>query len=363
MKKILLTLLLLSPVTLNAADQQILINQNQIDKLDIVVGPLSVSHQVPILSAPAKVVVPANHERLLSSTQPGLIVQLLANIGDSIQKDQVLAVINSPELVTLQRDYLTAQSDLKLSDLEYSRDQKLLEEGVIADRRWHETETLHLNKTAHSDSARQLLEMAGMSSVEIQDLVHTGKLNSLLLLRSPISGVVLERFATVGSRLNIQEAIYRIADLTQLWLEINIPQERVRNIAIGDRVHIENTDISAKISLLGQSVINNNQTVLARAVIEGHTDILRAGQNINVQIMENSTENNFKVPNSAIAQYAGHNYIFVRNTNGFYVTEIDVTGKQDSDSLISGPFSGHELIAVKGSVALKAAWLGLGSSD
>lgn len=363
MKKILFTLLLANSLTVFALDTQIKITQEQIDNLDVKVAPLTLSQQIPLLYAPAKVVVPADHELLISSTLSGLVMQLQANIGDSIENGQILAKINSPELVTLQREFLTAGSELSLSNQEYKRDKKLLEEGVIADRRWQETQTVHNSKSAQLDTARQLLTMAGMSATEINTLEHTRKLSSVLNVRAPISGVVLDRTATVGARLDMQSPLYRIADLSQLWLEINIPQERLNAIHIDDQVRIEDTAITAKISLLSQNVNRDNQTVMTRAVIDGKPAGLRVGQNVNVQIMQNSTQTGFKVPNTAIAQNEGHAYIFVRNKDGFAVKEVTVTGKQDAESLISAPLSGNEQIAIKGAVALKANWLGLGGGE
>lgn len=363
MKKILLTLLLANALTVAAQDAQINITREQIDNLDIKVGPLTASREIPLLYAPAKVVVPANRERLISSTQPGLVVQLQANIGDNVEKGQILAQINSPELVALQREFLTAGSELDLSAQEYKRDKKLLAEGVIAERRWQETLTQHNGKSAQFDTIRQLLAMAGMSPAEIKTLAQTRKLSSLLNIRAPLGGVVLERSATLGARLDMQAPLYRIADLSELWLEINIPQERLAGLHIGDHVRIEDTAITAKISLLGQSVDRDNQTVLARAIIDSKQSGLRAGQNVNVRIMQNSEQAGFMVPNSAIAQYEGHHYIFVRNAGGFAVTEVKVTGKQDTESRIDASLSGNEQIAVKGAVALKANWLGLGGGE
>ena len=360
MKIMLFFLLLIKTFAVFALDMQIKITQEQIDNLKIQTGGLTPSRLVPLLYAPAKVVVPANHELLVNSAQPGLITQLLANIGDRVEKGQVLAVINSPELVNLQREFLTASNELSLSDQEYERDQKLLSEGVIADRRWHETETIHAGKSAQYDTVRQLLSIAGMTPAEIKTLSQTRKLSSQLNIHAPIGGVVLERMATLGARLDMQAPIYRIADISELWLEINIPQERLNLVRIGDQVQVENTPITAKVRLLGQSVNRDNQTVTARAVIDGRQDLLRTGQNVNVQLMQSSTQTNFKVDNTAISQNDGRNYIFVRNAEGFAVTEVKIIGKQDADSLVSAPLTGNEQIAVKGAVALKANWLGLG---
>lgn len=363
MKKCWFGLLLIQTLTVFAQDKQIHISQEQIDNLDVKVAALSASRQIPLFYAPGKVVVPADREVLISSSQPGLVSQLPANIGDKIRKGQLLAELNSPELVGLQQAFLIASSELNLSGLERRRDQKLLQEGVIAERRWQETQMLHGSKSAKADEARQLLLLAGMSAAEIKNLGQTRKLDNRLNIRSPIDGVVLERLTSLGARLDVQAPLYRIADLSELWLEINIPQERLSNIRVGDSVRLEDSEISARISLLGQSVNRENQTVLARAVIDGNTEDLRVGQNVNVQIMQNSAQSGFIVPNTAIAQNEGHAYVFVRNPDGFAVTEVTVTGKQEADSLISGPLSGSEQIAIKGAVALKATWLGLGGDE
>jgi cobalt-zinc-cadmium efflux system membrane fusion protein len=79
--------------------------------------------------------------------------------------------------------------------------------------------------------------------------------------------------------------------------------------------------------------------------------------------MQNSQQTGFKVSNAAISQYDGHNYIFVRNNDGFLVTEVSIIGKQGEESLINVDLTGKEQIAVKGAVALKANWLGLGGDE
>jgi cobalt-zinc-cadmium efflux system membrane fusion protein len=158
--------------------------------------------------------------------------------------------------------------------------------------------------------------------------------------------------------------LYRIANLDELWLEIAIPQERIGGLKIGDRVEVENSTARAKISLLGQSVNPENQTMLARAVVETqNTESLRPGQRLNTRIIQASDKAAFKIPNAAIAQNEGKAFIFVRNQQGFSVTPITVVGKQDNESIISGELSGDEDIAVQGAVALKANWLGLGSDE
>jgi len=363
MRKIVFSILLISSVNVFAENTQIHINPEQIENLAIKVDKVVPSQEIPLLSAPAKVVVPVDREILLSAPQPGLLTRLYVNIGDHVKTGQTLAQVNSPELVNLQQQFLTAHSELNLASSAQNRDKKLVQEGVISQKRWQETQTQYIRKAAVVNEVKQLLVIAGMSSSEINTLAKTHKLGMALGIRSPIDGIVLERLATLGSRLNMQTPLYRIADLSKLWLEINVPQERLHNIHVGDQVIIPGSVSVAEINLLGRSVDPNNQTVLVRAEIKGTADDLRVGQNLNVQLMQNSEVMGFKVPNTAIAYNAGNSYVFVRNSDGFAVTQVSVVGKQNEDSLITGALTPSQQIAVEGTVALKANWLGMGGDE
>jgi len=358
-------LLSLAGFASHAAENAIQISQENIDKLGIKLGKPEPVKQFPVLSAPAKVVVPPAQEFIISTSQAGVIQKLNAGIGDKVAKGQVLAQLNSPDLLTLQREYLKADSAMQLASAIYQRDKKLLQEGVISDRRWQETSSEYRSAVSEADEQRQLLEIAGMTPGEVAQFAKTHRLSRELNIRSPIAGVVLERLAVVGTHVDLMAPLYRVANLDELWLEIAIPQERVGSIKIGDQVTIENSEASAKIALLGQNVNPENQTILARAIVQGRdaASLLRAGQRLNTRIIQASDKAAFKIPNTAIAQNEGKAFIFIRTPQGFSVTPVTVIGKQDAESIISGDFSGNEDIAVAGAVALKANWLGLGSDE
>ena len=102
---------------------------------------------------------------------------------------------------------------------------------------------------------------------------------------------------------------------------------------------------------------------MARARIKGIQSSVRVGQTVNTQIVRSSDSAAFKVPNTAIAQNQGKAFVFIRNQAGFKVSPVTVLGKQGEESIISGDLTGDEDIAIKGAVALKADWLGLGSTE
>jgi cobalt-zinc-cadmium efflux system membrane fusion protein len=310
------------------------------------------------------VVIPSKHEYIVSATQAGYIEKQNVAIGDKVVDGQILAQLNSPDLLTLQREYLKADSALQLASAIYQREKKLLDEGIIPDRRWQETSIQYHSAVSEADEQRQLLEIAGFTPAEVNLLNKTHQLTKHLSVRAPIDGVVIDRLALAGTHIDMLMPLYRIAKLDELWLEIAIPQERISHIKIGDLVKVENSDVNATIILLGQSVNPDNQTILARAIINAQNNVsLRPGQRLNAQIIQSSDKATFKIPNTAIAQHENKAFIFIRNPQGFLVTQVSVVGKQDNDSIISGEFTGLEDIAIQGAVALKANWLGLGSNE
>lgn len=348
-----------------ADNNEIKISKVQLYNLGIKLGQLKTIAHIPLLYAPAQVIIPPNQEYIVSVAQAGLVNKINATVGDTVEKGQVLAHISSPELLSLQRQFLKANSQKQLALSGFERNKKLLQEGVISNRHWQESRSHYNAFLAEADESKQLLEIIGMSAQDIKTLASSRRLSSQLKIRAPIKGVVLERMVVAGERLDMLASMFRIANLEQFWLEINIPQERMGNIKVGDRVKIETTEIVAEIVLLAQSVNKKNQTILARAVIIGSPSNLRVGQNVTAQIVQNSHQSTFIVPNVAIAQSKGQAYLFIRNATGFEVSAIKIVGKQQNNSVIIGNENLSEglEIAIRGAVALKANWLGLGNDQ
>lgn len=372
-RPVMVLLLSLAGFSSYAAENTIEISQENLENLGIKLGKPEPVTQIPVLSAPAKVVIPPTQEYIVSASQAGVIDKMNVAIGDEVIKGQILAQLNSPDLLTLQREYLKAGTAQQASLINYNRDKKLLQEGVIPERRWQETSSQYHSTVSEADEQRQLLEIAGMTSSEVDHLAKTHRLTRQLNVRAPIAGVVMERSAVAGTHIDMMAPLYRIANLDELWLEMAIPQERMSSIKIGDRVVVENVvgttgrSPVAKITLLGQSINPENQTMLARAVVENASRqseaSLRPGQRLNTRIIQAGDKAAFKVPNVAIARNEGKAFIFIRTQQGFSVMPVTVIGKQDDESIISGELTGDEQIAVKGAVALKANWLGLGSDE
>ena len=360
--RILIILLLINSMPV-MADPQIKLSRAQIYNLGVKLGKLEAIKSIPLLDAPAKVVIPPENEYIVSTTQAGLINKIMASVGDEVKKGQVLATINSPELLALQQHHLKSINDLQLAQADYARDKKLYDEGVIADRRWLQTRTSYNVFKSHLNETRQLLKISGVSQVDIKALEKTHQLSSQLKIHAPISGVVLDRMVTTGERAAALAPLFRVANFNKLWLDISIPQQRIDNVRVGDKVLIPDTEVTARIFLLGKHVNEKNQTVLARAEVVTAKSSIRPGQAVGVKIIQSSAVSMFKVPNSALAQHEGIIYLFIRTDTGFSAKPVQVVGRETKHTIITGDLLENSEIAIRGAVALKANFLGLGGDE
>jgi cobalt-zinc-cadmium efflux system membrane fusion protein len=358
-----LTCLFVLSFNLNAASNPIVLTNEQINHLGIQMAGIKPASNIPLLTAPAKVVVPPAHEQIVSAPQAGLVSQLNFAVGDSVKKGEIVAQINSPDIVTLQQRYLQVENQRQLALANYQRDKNLFAEGVIAQKRWQEARSQYAILESEAKSARQLLQIAGMSEAQLRNLTQTERFSSQLTLYAPLTGVVLEKMVVAGERLNSLSPLYKVANLDELWLEIAVAQEQIGAVHVGDNVTIVNTPISARIALLGKSINLSNQTVTVRAVINQRQPAVRAGQTVMIQLIQANDQTAFAVPSTALAQNEGKSYLFIHDPRGFKVQAVTMMAKQGAEVVISGALTGKEQIAANGAVALKALWLGLGEGD
>lgn len=321
------------------------------------------THQMPLARAPARVTLPPQNEHIVAAPVAGFVDHVEVALGVDIQAGQMLARIRSPELLALERGVLDADTHLRLADAKLHRDRTLLAEGIIAMIRYEETRSDHDRALTALKEAEQLLSAVGFSEADIRTLKRGRKLSDSLVVRSPIAGIILERMATAGQRVDLLAPLFKVGRLDELWLEIDMPSERLSEARIGDHVTIENTELGARITHIGQQVSPTSQSALVRAVVERKTDAIRPGQHVNVQLMHASTDQLFRVPLTALFSHEGKDWVFVTTPQGYAPRTVSVASRDQREAVIHAGLQEGDEVVVRGVVALKASWTGLGPGD
>lgn len=310
---------------------------------------------------PAEVSIPVSQERVISAPQAGLVDQLFVAAGQLVKKGQPLAHISSQELVGMQRDYLQALTQKKLADQSLARDEELFQDGIIAKRRYLETQSQHEEVAANLAQRQQALRLAGMGDGAIGKLNKPSSMSGGMTLSATMDGQVLEQMVAVGQRVDMATPLYRVARLTPLWLEIHAPLEGLPNLILGMPVGVANTAIRGKLIAIVRSVNKADQTLLLRAEVQQGAEKLSPGQLVEAEILLADNGNTKRVPKSALVRRGKDTWVFVQSKQGFLPTQVSVISEQGQEAIVEGPLANNANIAVTGTTALKGSWIGLGA--
>ena len=311
---------------------------------------------------PAKVTIPPGREIVVSAPDAANVRSIEVAAGDEVKLDQPLAVLASPGLLSLQRDYLQAITERNLSNQQLKRDVQLSKEGIVSKRRLEETRSHHHNQQLLVKEHTSALKIAGFTDKDIKELRDKVTLQEVVTVRSPLAGAVLEQLTRIGERLEAGAPIFRIADLSQLWLEIRVPISK--QVSKGQTVTVEGRAVNAEILLVGQNVDSGSQTFLARAKIISGQEMVRAGEALNIRLLAPKTEASLlSLPRKAVVRSGKGSYVFVRSADQFEAREIQIQGFTGNLVLISSGLEASESVAISGVAAIKASWQGLGGGE
>jgi hypothetical protein len=203
-----------------------------------------------------------------------------------------------------------------------------------------------------------------MSDNAIEHLQSNNNLSSVLSITSPIEGVILEKTASSGQRLEAAAPLFKVAKLEPLALEIQVPLASARNLKVGATVVIPAFEAKGKLTAVGRSLSGGNQTILVRALIHHGVSNLRPGQFVEATIStQNGTAAQWNIPNSALARLDNQAIIFIKTPTGFRTEVVTVLIEGAQTSVVSGKLKGDEQIAVQGISALKSSAMGIGGGE
>jgi len=361
-KKLLTALLLAGAAMVPAlATEVIPMTPAQQRAMGIAVAPLGVSSGLASHRLPGEIVVPVGQERVVSTSQPGLIDALYVAPGQSVKKGQALVHVSSPELVGLQRDYLQALTQSRLAKNTADRDAELYKDGIIAERRYLAAKSNQEELAVQLRHRRQTLRLAGMGEGAIARLESRQEFSSGLTISAPIAGEILESMVTAGQRVDPAMPLLRIGHLNPLWLEIHAPIETLSSVTKGMAVRIPKYEAEGKIIAVVRNINKNDQTMHIRAEITRNAERLSPGQFVEAELIgRGGTGTQFTVPRNAVVRHGADSFVFVQTAKGFIPQKVSVLSGQADKTIIAGALQGSESVAVSGTVAIKAAWVGSG---
>lgn len=308
------------------------------------------THQQGMLVT-ARLVYDATRHALVNARFPGVVREIRAEVGTRIRRGGTLAVVESAELGGERSRVASARMRMEVAEAEVARERELLEKGVSS---------IRAVQAAERELEAARAELAGARAAV--ELVGQGGTGGTYALASPLEGIVTRRNTTVGRMVGTAEPLFEIVDTRRLWAELDVPEELLPQIAVGDEVSVTATGLGTQafrgtIDYLAPEVDPHTRTCVARVPLDNPDGMLRANMFVEARV-HLASGRAVLVPRDALQQAKGVPLVFVKLAEDTFETRRVriVPGLGERIAILDGVAAGEE-VATAGSFLLKTETL------
>lgn len=258
----------------------------------------------------------------------------VSTVGAYVSKDKPVAEIYSPDLLATQQEYLLAIK---------SRDQ--LKNSPIP--------SISQNGEGLVASAKQRLMLFGVKESQIAELVKAGKPNIRLPIYTPLSGIVIDKMVQQGQYVNTGDVLFNIADLSKVWVEIDVFENEVPYVRVGQQVEIRSAmengaAFNGRISFIYPFHDPKTHTVKARVEMGNPKHMLKPDMFVNA-IIRVPLVKGIIVPVTAVIDTGKRQVVWVETSPGTFEPRDVHAGEriEDKVQILSGLKPGDK-VAVSG---------------
>jgi len=349
----------------------------------------------------------------------GRVARVFVGQGDVVRAGSVLAIISSPEIAemhgklheaetaralaerNLQRvqraenrvAVLSAKAKLEEAEATLKRTRRLIELGagagkdLIAAEASYKTakadydfqSNISLNREVQEAHAavettrvdvshiRDQLKALGVIVPEGEQHDHT-KDTSLVALRSPASGTVVERFVNAGAGIQSGTALFTIANISSVWIIANVPEAQIGTIRVGTAAEVRsaavsNNAIAGRVNYIDPRLNEETRTARVRIELGNPGERLKAGMFVEVGFQASSgtaTGEELMVRTEAVQRIGDRNVVFIPREGepgAFVVRDVELGGVTDGYQRVLSGLQVGERVVTKGSFTLKTQLL------
>lgn len=280
-----------------------------------------------------QVTVDETRVQTISLKVDGWIERLVVNaVGQPVRAGQPLLTIYSPMLVTAQEELLLAMR-LANDVVGAASDAQQRAASLVA-------------------SARRRLEYWEVDERDIAEIERTGTVHKTLTLRSPTGGHVLEKTVLAGQKIMAGDGLYKIADLTTVWIEGDVFEQDLADVQVGQRVEADFEALpgehrAGRIAYIHPTLNLETRTARIRVVLANDDLRLKPGMFATIRIAGTARHDVLMVPRAAVLSTGERNIVFVRGSSGaLEPREVSIGAANDERiEVLRGVVAGETLVA------------------
>ncbi len=283
----------------------------------------------------------------------GRIVRLVADIGDQGSAGQALAILESAEVGQVRVEEREAESLVQIARENYQREERLEQQGISSRKELLDAAAKLRRQEAALQSARERLRVLGAGHGD----------GGQYALTSPFAGVVVAREASLGEMASPADQIFTVANLSRLWIELDIYERDLSRVTIGQTVAVSTAAYPSRvfpgrIVYVGDVLDPQKRTVRARVEIPNDDRALKPGMFASALIQVGGTGTPVVVvPQAAVQELEGRQVVFVPGDRpGEFAARTVEVGEQADNGrvvIIAGLEAGDSIVT-SGAFALRS---------
>lgn len=253
--------------------------------------------------------------------------------GQAVRRGQPLLEIYSPDLVAAQEELLAAirmETQLRQSA-----------SPAVIDR-----------TAGLVDAARRRLLLWDVSAAQVEQVERSGEARRTLTLHAPFGGFVVEKMVQAGQAVDAGMPLYRLADLSSVWVEADVYEQDLRFVRLGETVHVEfaaypGESQQGRVSYIYPDVRPDTRTARVRIQLANPGGRIKPGMYATVILDAPLSERAVLVPRDAVMHSGTHAMVFVEEAPGMYrAREVRVGAEvQGRTQILSGLIAGERVVS------------------
>ena len=263
----------------------------------------------------------------------GFVEELFVNsTGEAVERGQPLLTLYSPLLVAAQEELLTAKRMAARVD-------------SASGEAWHNAQDMLA-------AARRRLEYWDITAEQIRHIEETSQVSKALTLVAPFTGIVLEKHVVEGQRVMEGMQLYRLADLTDVWVEGDVFEQDLQFVQLGSQAHIEvsaypGRHIMGRVSFIYPTVDEQSRTNRVRVTVSNADLRLKPGMFATTYFDVEIGDDVLTVPIQAVIQTGERTLVFHRHEDGSLHPHEIVVGARSGEwmQVLSGLEEGVQIVA------------------
>jgi cobalt-zinc-cadmium efflux system membrane fusion protein len=329
-----------------------------------------------------KIAVDEDRATLVFSPYSGRVTKLLAKPGDEVTAGQPLFVVEAPDMVQTQNDFITAiaglnkaRSSLDLAKIVEQQNKTLYDTraGALRDLQQAQAATRAAENDVRAaettlEVTRNRLRILGLTDEQINKFRDTGDVSPQTTIYSPITGTVVQRKVGPGQYINTSsqnasasDPIFIIGDLSTVWLVAYVRESETSSVKVGQALRFTvlaypDRVFTANIAYVATSLDSVTRRLLVRAIINNAQLALRPEMFASVTIFVGEGDSSPSVSRDAIIYDGDRTRVWITRDDHSVEPRLIKTGLSNGQTVqvLEGLHVGEKVIS-KGSLFIDRA--------